>query len=528
MNPKIFKTLPFSKALVAAALYLSCAGLSWAQTAVVRSNVNLRPDPSSSQPAIRLLVPSEELRVLSLTKVNGYYNVETDARQQGWVYAQFIEIDESTPGATVERNTNLRQGPSSGTSIIRLLAAGETVQLLAPNPTTNYYNVSTSAGEQGWAYAPNLTLGGVGPQPPVPVIQPPFPDAHESPPSGWAGPVFRLSQNYPAAQPAAGNFPWKQFDFRNPAQASQYLQAILDYAMDGNTAVDWQGQDNTVRKWYHTPWLHSGANGREFVHGLTRERSSRPRELHPNQTSTFTNYAVGLYDALGGWTIGQVWKDHENPDASAAIFAEGTVAVKLLFTTATVAQVPYLANAFEWDGNVVLSGQSTRSVQKVRLLQIDIAVRDSRANLTTGWVFGTFSYDSTASGNTPWARMRPVGLMWGNDPTLTPAQFQQGVRPTESIILNRTNQHLGWLERLNGPVDNPRSACLSCHGTAEIPGPPGGSVPGASLPDSEKLRWFRNIKAGQPFDTGHQSLDYSLQLYVGITNFFQSRGAPVR
>ena len=27
--------------------------------------------------------------------------------------------------------------------------------------------------------------------------------------------------------------------------------------------------------------------------------------------------------------------------------------------------------------------------------------------------------------------------------------------------------HLGWLGRVNGPVDNPASSCLSCHGTAQ-------------------------------------------------------------
>jgi hypothetical protein len=28
---------------------------------------------------------------------------------------------------------------------------------------------------------------------------------------------------------------------------------------------------------------------------------------------------------------------------------------------------------------------------------------------------------------------------------------------------------LGWGERLNGPIDNPASACLSCHMTAQWP-----------------------------------------------------------
>ncbi len=36
---------------------------------------------------------------------------------------------------------------------------------------------------------------------------------------------------------------------------------------------------------------------------------------------------------------------------------------------------------------------------------MDIAVRDNRADATTGCVFGTFAYDKTAAGNTPWEKM---------------------------------------------------------------------------------------------------------------------------
>ena len=35
---------------------------------------------------------------------------------------------------------------------------------------------------------------------------------------------------------------------------------------------------------------------------------------------------------------------------------------------------------------------------------------------------------------------------------------------------------------------------------------------------AQKMRWFKNIKR-QPFDTGQESLDYSLQLHDGIENF---------
>jgi hypothetical protein len=76
-----------------------------------------------------------------------------------------------------------------------------------------------------------------------------------------------------------------------------------------------------------------------------------------------------------------------------------------------------------------------RSPIPVRLLQIDVAVKDNRAAGTTGWVFGTFNYNSAAPGSTAWQRMIPIGLMWGNDPLLTPAQFRANKRPQQSKVL---------------------------------------------------------------------------------------------
>jgi hypothetical protein len=500
-------------------ILLSSSG--YGQTAVVLQNANLRRDPSTAQAPIRLLQPQEQLQVLSLTPTNGYYNVATLQNEQGWVFGQFIEIDESQVKGRTNRNTNLRRDPSASQPAIRLMPPGEELDIIDAAPTANYYHVRTRVPEEGWAYQPYIDVVQVTPPPPPPPPdqQTPFPDARDAPTPGWNGPVFRLSQDYPDNAPPAENKPWKAFDFRT--QADQYIRAVLAYAMEGNREVDWKGADNAVRKWYHAPWLHVNAGGREFVHGLTRERTSRPRELHPQQSSQFKNYAVGLYNPSAGFTVGRVWRDHENPDASASRFSDGAVGVKLLFTTATVAQVPYLANAFEWDAHVSLIGSDARQVRKVRLLQIDVAVRDSRADSTTGWVFGTFAYDGTASGATPWDRMRPVGLTWGNDPTLTPAS---GGGPQESIILNRTfdgaTLRLGWAGRLNGPVDSPDSACLSCHGTAQRRFVTGAVPTGTN---AQRLRWFRNLAPGVPFETGQTALDYSLQLAGGIRNFFANR-----
>jgi hypothetical protein len=432
--------------------------------------------------------------------------------------------------AIVKRSTKLRNDPSSAHPPIRSLTPGEELRVLSVTKVNNYYNVATDANEQGWTYAPNIELSVAASPPPPSQL---FPDAHDPKIEGWNGPVFKLSQAYPQTLPSPDSEPWKAFDFRT--QSDQYVRAILGYAMEGNVEVNWQGDKNTVRKWFHAPWLHSTNQGREFVHGLTSERVSPARELHPNQTIPVHNYAVGLYNARAGYTIGQVWKDSENPDASAGHFPEGAVAVKLLFTTATVTQVPYMVNSLEWDAHISDTGTSTtRAIAKVRLLQIDVAVRDSRAASTTGWVFGTFAYDGGAPGATAWDRMRPVGVMWGNDPTLGRAHFNAGARVAESVILNPTigiAQHLGWLGRLNGPVDNKISSCLSCHSTAEYPRgpflPPGGTSTNTSL-DAARLKFFRNIKAGQPFTPGQASLDYSLQLAVGIANFMDARRPPNR
>jgi hypothetical protein len=308
--------------------------------------------------------------------------------------------------------------------------------------------------------------------------------------------------------------------------------------MEGNREVDWAIQNNRVRAWYHTPWMHYGPNGREFMRGLTRERTTpKPAEpgkgeLGPLQTTCFQNWAVGFLNAPGGYVTGQVWADPLAPDPVKSLFPAGTVAAKLLFTAATVDQVPYLANSLEWDANIedipptdaTCNKTNGRKVQRVRLLQMDLAVRDPRANSTTGWVFATYTYDGTQPGANWWERMVPVGVMWGNDPNLTQQAFDQGKRVEESWINPdlRTPQHLGWLGRLNGPVDNPTSACLSCHGTAEVPAR---SPMFPRLNDPNRMRWFQNVPAGNAFDQRSISTDYNLQLSTGIQRFMEWKQA---
>ena len=359
-----------------------------------------------------------------------------------------------------------------------------------------------------------------------------FCDAMMKPIAGWTGHVFRLAQDYPAAAPA-DHMPWLKFDPHT--QGNAYLQSVLDYFYEGNiqptVEESFDPAQNNVRKWYNAPWQDFGKGGREFIHGLTRERVTGPRELDAvHQTLSWNNYAVGFYNAPGGMIIGRVWTNHGKPDPSLASMPEGTVAAKLLFTTATVEQAPFLAGSPEWSGyiyadpHISTSGipddpaKRVRAVVKVRLLQIDIAVKDSRAGSTTGWIMGTFVYGGGPGGpaGAGWTNVAPVGIMWGNDP----AALASGGPLSETVLNPAVSMpHVGYLGRLNGPVDNPNSACLSCHATAEAM--PGDGQSKMIAKNAGDPKWFRNIPSGTPFDPGFHSTDYSLQLSVGIANFLE-------
>lgn len=341
----------------------------------------------------------------------------------------------------------------------------------------------------------------------------PFPSSHDQVPAGWTGPVFKLSQNYPNSLPPEEALPWATIDFTT--QPQQFVQALYNYALEGNVEANWVVQKNNIRKWYHAPWMHYGDSGREFIHGLTRERSTPAAatagkgELGPDQVHCAQNWAVGFFNPRGGYQVGRVWADPKNPNAALAQFPEGTVVAKLLFTSAPQSEVPYLKNTFEWQANVhklpantCPTGALPRQPQTMRLLQMDLAVKDKRA-VETGWLFATMSYNGNASGATVWERMEPVGLMWGN--TLASQQWIN--------TLIGTPQHLGFEGRLNGPVDNPRSSCISCHATAETP-----SLSPMIPPSNNTARWFVNYLGSQPFDVGAVPTDYSLQLAMGIQN----------
>ena len=288
----------------------------------------------------------------------------------------------------------------------------------------------------------------------------------------------------------------------------------------------------------------------EYIHGLTRERATPVKELHDNQDMPLENWAVGFYNEPGGYTIGQVWKNGASPSVKNNVFPEGTSSFKLLFTDATVDKVPFLKGTKEWTANIYPCDPvkcSQRINRTVRLLQIDIAVKDSRS-LLTGWVFGTFIYDSSAPGATVWDRMVPVGLSWGDDSGIPDMINRPGsfVNPkltqtflNSALVKNAANNggnkaymnHFGLGGRLNGPVDNRVASCISCHGrAANLPNGQPASLGNFSTsiedyPINDFNKYFATISGGDgPLIQNGKTFtktDYSLQLTYGIRNYYQ-------
>jgi hypothetical protein len=356
--------------------------------------------------------------------------------------------------------------------------------------------------------------------------------------------VFKLSQDYPQTQPEGELPPFFQTDFKTDWK--KWLMQVRDYCFEGNTGNanvqdDFRVENNTKRKWFHMPWQHYGPNGREGFHGLTKEAPVKAGQLAAGQTyATGGAWAVGFFNDRASWKIGQVWKDHDNPDVTAMGegFPNGSVLFKLLFVSIpreiAEQQVPFLRNGVWWDAYATYTfADDARSPIQVALIQMDIMVRDERA--LHGWVLGNFQFNGQIKGKA-WEKLVPVGLMWGQDPhnkTNPPSPFPLNKTPINAqlkeTIINPGPElpptHLGWNGRLNGPLDNPMSSCFSCHSTAQYPqasalsplfDPSIKAQPG----DATWMLWFRNIKCGTPFnDSKGKPTDFCLQLSESLQNF---------
>lgn len=331
--------------------------------------------------------------------------------------------------------------------------------------------------------------------------------------------------------------PWETIRFRN--EPAKYMQVVLDTARPYFRNIDKRLTGTGSEPWWISEWLDYGTSGREALMGLTKERGPKAGDLAETSTDGAQVWAVGFYNTSGAAILGAIFADPCNPSLPVNLkFPDDTASIKFLFTDASTDEVEYLKNAPVYGAMIDPPGSSSqsfpvnqRSKQPLRLLQVDIAVKDPRS-FETGWVFGTFVWRGPPKGDQLFDNLVPVSLQWGNDP---------GVYDDQTIRQSWVNADLkgvtfgwakrpsmGFMGRANGPADNVRSSCLSCHSAARSPrataGLLGSSFNMEHLDDAPAVKrhvdtWFQNIKSGQifqPTEPAAATLDYSLQLEAAV------------
>jgi hypothetical protein len=196
-------------------------------------------------------------------------------------------------------------------------------------------------------------------------------------------------------------------------------------------------------------------------------------KLGPAQTACRQNWGLAFYNDLGGVVLGKIWgQGRHDPNLGALPFPEGTVAVKLVFTEATPADDPKLTGAPELRASIHtantpattcapaegLTSNAAPAHHKPCAVQIDLAVRENRASYKTGWVYGGFRYDGTIPGNDPWARLTPLGLVWGNDPQLSDADAAAGAAPRQASSSQRARASAAAPHERRHPTNAPPPA----------------------------------------------------------------------
>ncbi|WSG98126.1 hypothetical protein U8P76_28830 (plasmid) [Rhizobium johnstonii] len=213
--------------------------------------------------------------------------------------------------------------------------------------------------------------------------------------------------------------------------------------------------------------------------GLTKERGPDPGDLSETSPDGYQVWAVGFYNRPGAAVLGDIFAQPCNPSLPVAVkFPADTASIKFLFTDASTDNVTYLKDGPEYDAYIDPPGSgssshaaSERKLSQVRLLQVDIAIKD--AEVTRNRLgLRHFRLEGPAQGDKLFDNLVPVSLQWGNDPGVYDASIRQSwINPDLRGVTYgwRSRPTLGFMGRANGPADNIRSSCLSCHAAGRTP-----------------------------------------------------------
>ena len=373
-----------------------------------------------------------------------------------------------------------------------------------------------------------------------------YPPADSNPPP-FDGPYkFRqLSHNYPSSPPAHSWLDVKPRGRITLDNAYTYMTALKSYVERSlrkmiEAPAEW---DPAANGWYDMPWMgpagtddpaKGAEDGRESILGsFTGQIVLAASEAHRELKVDTQNHTIIYYDSMAASTLGDIWKNINKYDKTAASYREGSLVVKAGGVAATPDQWPEVDGAAIWrvfrpPVDQVIHNRVhpsdpvpwTPVVTDLRVMQFDIIVKDTEAAPETGWVFTTFVYDKNApKGTGPWDQLIPLGATWGNDPEFDAYYTGHPPRDPNDPDAARLKQFwrnpkapeytlatLGWGGRMSGPIDIAErhgvvlvdnatagefktdddcktvphtditgpfraSGCLSCHGTSQSAAP---------------------------------------------------------
>ncbi|AEE48678.1 hypothetical protein [Haliscomenobacter hydrossis] len=363
----------------------------------------------------------------------------------------------------------------------------------------------------------------------------------------YNGPLFVLSHDYPTSVPPVVNPSWQKALNGQPISAANvfaYMDSLKSYIAPKLLPFFSNNKQWTSAKygWFNEPWV--GAQ-REAILG-TYLGNGNPANMFKSLKVDEAGYVLVLYDSTAAYTVGQIWGktgQKVNLVNDAAQFKEGSVIVKLAFSNINYPDWPVMKNAQTYSiYDTIATKENPKrgyQVRKVSFFQMDVIVKDSKTAPKTGWVYSTFVYDMNAPG-TPWAKMVPLGAMWGNDPGVNspiqppyPKLYETVINPQAPAYSKET---LGWGGRLSGPNDGAvaqvavdintgkkytnlaLSSCMSCHSPAQdtfksflLPGPFPDSILYVYTPGSPEWNlWFRDNDGDAPFNSGQVAMDYDM------------------
>lgn len=128
--------------------------------------LNLRAQPSTASQVLTV-IPYGEYVLATGPESNGFIKV-TYANKTGWAYGQYLTVSDQGTGDIPQSigwgkttdAVNLRQGPGTNTSVLRVLSAGASVELF--DRVENNFRLVKHNGTAGWVYLDYVSQGGGG------------------------------------------------------------------------------------------------------------------------------------------------------------------------------------------------------------------------------------------------------------------------------------------------------------------------------------------------------------------------------